>query len=88
MVLTIGIIASIGIMVAGFILFILGMNSGSIISFGAFILILTPIARVVTATLSFIQERDMRYFFITLSVLILILVSFIVGLLLAGFRIP
>ncbi len=107
LVLTVGIIASIGIMVFGFVVSIvkggtsngnpqnlgqlvsgiLRLDASSIIWFGTLILILTPITRVVTATLLFIRERDTRYFFITLTVLILIVVSFIVGIALAGFRI-
>lgn len=85
LVLRIGIISSIAVMVVGFVLFLAnGLSSlgASIILFATLILILTPIARVMTATLLFIQEGDRRYFFITISVLILILVSFVVGLLL------
>lgn len=72
---------SLGQLLAGF----LRLDPSSIIWLATLILILTPISRVVTATLLFIRERDTRYFFITLTVLILIMVSFIVGLILSGF---
>ncbi len=84
-VLRIGIISSIVVMVVGFVLFLTnGLSSlgSSIILLATLILILTPISRVMTATLLFIQEGDRRYFFVTISVLILIFVSFLVGLLL------
>ncbi len=106
LVLTVGIIASIGIMVFGFVVLIvkggtsngqpqnlgrliagiLNLDAFSIIWFGTLILILTPITRVVTATILFIREHDTRYFIITLTVLILIIISFLVGLALTGFR--
>ncbi len=65
---------------------ILNLDASSIIWFGTLILILTPITRVVTATILFILEHDTRYFIITLTVLILIMISFLVGLALTGFR--
>ncbi len=106
LVLTVGIISSIGIMVFGFVVMIvkggasnghpeslaqifmgvLNLDPSSIIWFGTLILILTPITRIVTATILFIRERDTRYFIITLTVLILIMISFLVGLVLTGFK--
>ncbi len=65
---------------------ILNLDASSIIWFGTLILILTPIARVVTSTILFIDERDTRYFLITLTVLILIIVSFLIGLALTRFK--
>ncbi len=106
LVLTVGIIVSIGIIIFGFLVLIvkgetttshipnlahlitglLNLDASSIIWFGTLILILTPIARVVTSTILFIDERDTRYFLITLTVLILIIVSFLIGLALNGFK--
>lgn len=99
-VLTVGIVASIGLMLFGFALLlanggsliqhlpslgqllegVLRLDASSVIWFATLILILTPIARVVTATLLFIVERDRRYFFITLTVLVLLILSFLVGI--------
>ncbi len=106
LVLAVGIVASIGIMLFGFVVFIvkggasngnpqsvgqlimgiMNLDASSIIWLGTFILILTPITRIVTSTVLFIREGDTRYFIITLTVLILIMVSFIVGIALTGFK--
>jgi uncharacterized membrane protein len=65
---------------------ILNLDASSIIWFGTIILILTPITRIITSTLLFIEERDTKYFIITLTVLILIIISFLVGIALTEFK--
>ncbi len=59
---------------------VLRLDASSVIWFATLLLILTPIARVVAAVLLFIHERDEQYFFITLTVLILLIMSFLIGI--------
>ncbi len=56
------------------------LDPSSVIWFATLILILTPIARVVTAIVLFSLERDRRYSIITISVLLLLILSFIIGI--------
>lgn len=50
-----------------------------IIMTGLFVLIATPISRVLISIVTFSIERDLRYVIITVIVLLIILTSFLVG---------
>lgn len=51
----------------------------AIITLGLLVLILTPVIRIVTAMIEFIREKDYLYVIITISVLIILMISFIIG---------
>lgn len=51
----------------------------AIITLGLFVLILTPVVRIVTAMIGFIIEKDYLYVTITISVLIILMMSFMIG---------
>ncbi len=53
----------------------------SIMMLGIFCLILTPILRVVVSIYSFYKEHDMLYVVITSIVLIILMISFVFGIL-------
>jgi uncharacterized membrane protein len=49
------------------------------VAVGLLLLILTPVTRVAVSILAFIYQRDRVYTFITLTVLIILLMSFVIG---------
>jgi len=51
----------------------------AIINLGLLLLILTPVMRVVMSLIIFILEKDYKYIFITLTVLTILMTSFILG---------
>ena len=51
----------------------------AIVAVGLLLLILTPVARVAVSILAFLYQRDRAYTFITLTVLIILLMSFVIG---------
>ncbi len=59
---------------------VVALDPSSVIWFATLVLILTPIARVVTAIVLFTLEKDRRYIMITVGVLVLLIVSFIIGI--------
>ena len=58
---------------------LLTLSPRGIIQFGLFLLILTPIARVIFALISFVRERDRNFIFLTLVVLVFLLYGFLGG---------
>ncbi|MBW1605303.1 DUF1634 domain-containing protein [Lactobacillus sp. Sy-1] len=52
----------------------------AIMMLGIYCLILTPVLRVIVSIYSFYKERDMLYVYITMFVLIVLIVSFFIGL--------
>lgn len=56
------------------------LNPYSYMLLGIFLLILTPVLRVVTCIIIFAKEKDRLYTVITLLVLLILIISFIVGL--------
>lgn len=55
-------------------------DSCSIIMLGLLMLIITPVLRVVASMFVFISEKDFLYFRITIIVLIILLISFLIGI--------
>ncbi|MGO8705749.1 MAG: DUF1634 domain-containing protein [Candidatus Brocadiia bacterium] len=51
----------------------------AIVAVGLLLLILTPVTRVAVSILAFVYQRDRAYTFITLTVLIILLMSFVIG---------
>ena len=51
----------------------------AIVAIGLLLLILTPVARVAVSILAFLYQRDRLFTFITLTVLIILLMSFVIG---------
>jgi uncharacterized membrane protein len=51
----------------------------AIVAIGLLLLILTPVARVAVSILAFLYQRDRPFTFITLTVLIILLMSFVIG---------
>ena len=51
----------------------------AVIAIGLLLLILTPVTRVAVSILAFLYQRDRLYTFITLTVLIILLMSFVIG---------
>jgi uncharacterized membrane protein len=49
------------------------------VAVGLLLLILTPVTRVAVSILAFIYQRDRVFTFITLTVLIILLMSFVIG---------
>ena len=49
------------------------------VAFGLLLLILTPVTRVAVSILAFLYQRDRVFTFITLTVLIILLMSFVIG---------
>ena len=54
-------------------------NPYSFMMLGIFLLILTPVLRVLLSIILFIKEKDKLYTLITFFVLIILIISFIVG---------
>lgn len=59
---------------------LLTLNPYSYMLLGIFLLILTPVLRVATCIIMFAKEKDKLYTAITLLVLLILILSFIVGL--------
>ena len=59
---------------------LLYLNPYSYMSIGIFVLILTPIIRVVSSIILFIKEKNILYSLITTAVLAILILSFIVAL--------
>jgi uncharacterized membrane protein len=57
----------------------LGMRGEAVVATGLLLLILTPVARVAVSILAFLYQRDRIFTFITLTVLIILLMSFVIG---------
>ena len=51
----------------------------AVVAIGLLLLILTPVTRVAVSILAFLYQRDRLYTFITLTVLIILLMSFVIG---------
>jgi uncharacterized membrane protein len=76
-VLRAGVLLSIIVICAGlFLHIVLKLSAGSlIIKTGLYILFLTPFARLVVSLLMFLIEKDLIYFAITLSIILIIIGS-------------
>jgi len=59
---------------------LLGLQAQAIIYTGLFLLILTPVLRVIVSIWSFAKEKDWLYVGITVVVLIVLLSSFVYGM--------
>ena len=55
------------------------MQGEAIVAIGLLLLILTPVVRVAVSILAFLYQRDRIFTFITLTVLIILLMSFVIG---------
>ena len=55
------------------------LRGEAIVAVGLLLLILTPVARVAVSILAFLYQRDRVFTFITLTVLIILLMSFVIG---------
>ena len=101
-IMRIGVLLAAGVMICGFILFLVPQTSGypgqtfpttlaAIITgvgqlkayawmmAGIYLLILTPVLRVVVSIYAFIKENDLLYAKITTFVLLILIISFIIG---------
>jgi len=58
---------------------VLHTRGEAIIAIGLLLLILTPVTRVAVSILAFLYQRDHLFTFITLTVLIILLMSFVIG---------
>ncbi|UQS86331.1 DUF1634 domain-containing protein [Nicoliella spurrieriana] len=56
------------------------LKPDAIMMLGIFCLILTPVLRVIVSIYSFFKERDMLYVYITSFVLLVLIISFLIGL--------
>ena len=55
------------------------LRGQAVIALGLLLLILTPVARVAVSILAFLYQRDRVFTLITLTVLIILLMSFVIG---------
>ena len=58
---------------------LLNLQGRAVVAAGLMLLILTPVARVAISIFAFIYQKDRIYTFITLTVLCLLLLSFVLG---------
>lgn len=58
---------------------LIALNPYSYMIVGIFLLIMTPIVRLVSCLILFSKEKDKLYIFITLFVIFILVVSFVVG---------
>lgn len=63
----------------GIVTGICALKPAAIMMGGLFLLLLTPVLRVVVSIYSFIKERDMLYVVLTTIVLLILIFSFIMG---------
>ncbi|ADQ05426.1 protein of unknown function DUF1634 [Caldicellulosiruptor owensensis OL] len=77
LVLRAGVVLSIFVICIGLFLHIFfNLAAGSlIIKIGLYILFLTPFARLVVSLFMFLIEKDLIYFFITLAIIVIIIIS-------------
>uniref|UniRef100_A0A7C5V3N1 DUF1634 domain-containing protein n=1 Tax=Caldicellulosiruptor owensensis TaxID=55205 RepID=A0A7C5V3N1_9FIRM len=77
LVLRAGVVLSIFVICIGLFWHILfNLAAGSlIIKIGLYILFLTPFARLVVSLFMFLIEKDLIYFFITLAIIVIIIIS-------------
>jgi uncharacterized membrane protein len=55
------------------------LQGEAVVALGLLLLILTPVARVAVSVFAFLYQRDHVFTFITLTVLIILLMSFVIG---------
>jgi uncharacterized membrane protein len=82
MVLRIGAFSCFFIMLAGLIdgLFVTGHISLEIERVGVLLMLATPVVRVIVACFLFFREKDYRYGWISLGVLVILMLSFVFGI--------
>ncbi len=80
-VLQAGYLVSMVTMVAGILMYLLKISGAVIVvEAGVFILLSTPLLRVITATITFyLIEKDRKYTLISLAVFLILLISIAIG---------
>lgn len=71
---TISWVLRIGVFLSALIM-VLGLFFGEIIWFGVMLLILTPFLRVLISSLYFLSHKDLRFFVITLYVILILVIG-------------
>lgn len=82
-ILTAGVLASTGLLAAGLLLQLLGVEPGAAAALtraGLIVLMATPVARVVVSVVEYALERDWLFATLTTTVLIILLGSLIVSM--------
>ncbi len=82
-VLTAGVLASTGLLAAGLLLQLIGVEPGAsaaLTNAGLIVLMATPVARVVVSVIEYSLERDWLFMTLTTTVLIILLGSLVVSL--------
>jgi uncharacterized membrane protein len=82
-ILTAGVLASTGLLAAGLLLQLLGVEPGAasaLTQAGLIVLMATPVARVVASVVEYVLERDWLFAMLTTTVLIILLGSLIVSM--------
>ncbi len=82
-ILTAGVLASTGLLAAGLLLQLLGVEPGAasaLTQAGLIVLMATPVARVVASVVEYGLERDWLFAMLTTTVLIILLASLAVSL--------
>jgi uncharacterized membrane protein len=81
-ILTVGVLASTGLLAAGLLLQLLGLEPGAasvLTQAGLIVLMATPVARVVVSVVEYALERDWLFATLTTTVLIILLASLAVS---------
>jgi uncharacterized membrane protein len=82
-ILTAGVLASTGLLAAGLLLRILGLEPGAataLMNAGLIVLMATPVARVVVSVTEYVLERDWLFAVLTTTVLAILLGSLVVSM--------
>ncbi len=82
-ILTAGVLASTGLLAAGLVLQLLGLEpraASALTQAGLIVLMATPVARVVVSVIEYSLERDWLFAMLTTTVLIILLGSLIVSM--------
>jgi uncharacterized membrane protein len=82
-ILTAGVLASTGLLAAGLLLQLFGVQTGAALALtnaGLIVLMATPVARVVASVIEYALERDWLFVTLTTAVLAILLGSLVVSL--------
>ncbi len=82
-ILTAGVLASTGLLAAGLLLQLFGVEPGAsaaLTSGGLIVLMATPVARVVASVVEYTVERDWLFAMLTTTVLVILLGSLVVSM--------
>lgn len=58
---------------------VIRLNASAIINLGILVMLLTPVVRVIAAMIAFFVEKDRKYALVSLTVLIILAISALVG---------